>query len=454
MSLTYPVAPTVAAGEAITSTQLAGLANAINARLRCGLGDGAERVAYLTRNAFLQLQNPSGSVYLPQSHFFTQRQMAEPEHTEWPEGEAGEDNGATTGSNWGAYVFGNDDIDLQPEAVRLTDPVEGFITTPASTSTLDLWQLGKLQRGAYDPTTGAIACPAFTAAREYSKIRWRWWSPQGASWGGYFASPALNVTPCEDPNASDGYPAPPNFNVFFTNLSTGATTSYPGTCSDGPDLSTPGMYDDHIYAWGDTPWAYYVMLNNGTVDELSKTEWIIGPFSGEPRLGRAWAGMFERFGHRFVGEFRGIEPNEKAMRARSTARYRLAPNFRDIVRRQYLLAPQNGTQSGNEITAIYQSASLGHGQSAMMNAASGMVFAGMLVTGSGSVTATDSDGDVVGSASGPASVAAFDPTATSVTLTASDSSSGVQVELLELLPYTPGPWDVFMMFRVGGAVLA
>ena len=164
--------------------------------------------------------------------------------------------------------------------------------------------------------------------------------------------------------------------------------------------------------------------------------------------------MFERMGHKFVGEFRGVEPNEKAMRERSVTRYKLAPNFRDIVRRQYLLAPQNGTQSGNEITAIYQSASLGHGQSAMMNAASGMVFAGMLVTGSGSVTATDSDGDVVGSASGPASVGVFDPTATSITLAASADSTGVQVELLELLPYTPGPWDLFMMFRIGSALLA
>ncbi len=163
--------------------------------------------------------------------------------------------------------------------------------------------------------------------------------------------------------------------------------------------------------------------------------------------------MFERFGHKFAGEFRGVEPNEKAMRARSTVRYRLAPNFRDIVRRQYLLAPQNGTQSGSEITAIYQSASLGHGQSAMMNAASGMVFAGMLVTGSGSVSVTDRDGAAVGSASGPASVGVFSPTAASLTLTASDSTSSVQVELLELLPYTPGPWDLFMMFRVGGARL-
>ena len=454
MSLTYPVAPTVAAGDAITSTQLAGLADAINARLRCGLGDGAERVAFLTRNAFLQLQNPSGDVYLPQSHFFTQRQMADPEHTEWPEAEVGEDNGATTGSNWGAYVFGSEAIDLQSEAVRLTDPIEGFITTPASTGTLDLWQLGKQQRGAYDPVTGAIACPAFTAAREYSKIRWRWWSPQGASWGGYFPSPALNVTACEDPDASDSYPAPPNFNVFFTNLSTGATTSYPGTCSDGPSLSVPGMYDDHIYAWGETPWAYYVMLNNGTVDELSKTEWIIGPFSGEPRLGRAWAGMFERFGHRFAGEFRGVEANEKAMRARSVTRYKLAPNFRAIVSSQYLLAPQNGTQSGNEIPPIYQSAALGRGQSTVMTAADGMVFAGMLVTGSGSVSVTDQDGAAVGSASGLASVGVFSPTAASLTLTASDSTSSVQVELLELLPYTPGPWDLFMMFRVGSARLA
>jgi len=462
VAFTFPVAPTVAVGDEITSTQLVGLANAVNARLRSGIADGAERVAYLTRNAFLQMVNPSGDVWSPQSHFFTQRQAADPEHAEWPEGEPGEDNGATVGSNWPTYIYGAAALDLDSEAVRLTDPNYGLPVEPAGPTILDHWRLGQQQRGAYDPATGALASPAFTAARAYAAIRWRWWSPQGASFGGYFASPALHVTPCEDPDATDGYPAPPNFDLFFTNLLTAATTTYPGTCQDGPSLSVPGMYDLHVYAWGESPWAYYVLLNDGTLDELSKTEWVIGPFSGEPRLARAWGSHFERFMHRFAGEFRGVEANEQAMRGRSSTKYKLAADFGRILRQQYLLAPQRGVQVGDTIEAQYISATLGVGQSlGPLTAAEGCVFAALLADGSTAspsapVSATGANGLALGgvgvSPASPYQVLTFHPAPTQLTITAGTGfSGGVTVEVLELLEYTPGPWDVFLLMRVGGA---
>lgn len=458
MSYSWPLAPTVSPGEPITSTQLAGLANAWNARLRSGIGDCAQRVHYYTRNAFLAMVNPSGDVPWPQSHFLYQRQAPEPENAEWPDGEPGFDNGAAIGSNWPAYVFGSEDLGINDEATRLNDPTYGGLPVdPGGTTGRHYWELGKAQRGAYDAGDGAIACPAFTAARSYAAIRWRWWSPQGSSFGGYFPTPEVSATPCEDPNTSDDYPPPPNLDVFFTNLEDATIKSYAGTCSDGPDLSTPGMYDSHVYAIGYAPWAYYVVLNDGTVEELPTNLWVEGPYTGEPKLSRRWGNHLERSMHRFAGEFRGVEANEQAMRGRSRDYARKAADFRRIVGRQYLLAPARGIHGGGYVTPIYHTLTVpAGGESAAITADAGFVLAAFMAEGDAgaAVEALDASGAVLAQATANpgGSIGTLHPAPESLRFR-SVSGGGVQIEVAELMQYTPAPWDVFLVMRLGGARL-
>lgn len=450
MSLTFHRANRVETGDPVTSGQLVDLALAFNDRLRSGIADGAERILYYTRNAFLNIDASAG---LPQSHFFTQRQTVDPEHSEWPTGGPGESNGAELGANFPAFVFGSESLGLVDEGRRLTDPlVGGMPVEPAANTPQGYWELGKRQRGAYDSTTGAMASPSFAAARAYAAIRWRWWSPHGSSWGGFFPSPAVSATPCEDPDTSDEYGPPVNFEVFFTSLADGVTVkAYSGTCQDGPDLSTPGMYDDHIYAIGYAPWAYYVMLNDGTLEELSTNEWVEGPYAGEPQLLRAWGNHFERFGHRFAGELRGSEANAQAMVGRTVTKASRAFNHGRFLRQQYLLAPSKGMQAGDEVVSEYLTLSMSPGAEQSLFASAGFVFAAIFVIGTGSVSVA-SGGQIIGTVAANAAgrALALHPAPAEMILS---STGSVHIEVAELLDYKPAPWDAILVSRIGAARL-
>src|ERR1019366_9142222 len=117
-----------------------------------------------------------------------------------------------------------------------------------------------------DPTTGAQGSPAWSAARSHYSLATSGRSPHGNAYGGYLPSPNLSDTPCADPDDSDDFPAPPNYLIHFTPLKEGLPPiDYPGTCRPVPGGDA---YADNVAWISYTPWAYYVWLNNGTLQVL------------------------------------------------------------------------------------------------------------------------------------------------------------------------------------------
>ena len=435
--ITFPTSPRVTPGEPLRAGHLQGLSSAINARLRSGIADGVPRIGYYWRNLALQ----AGVSDTSQAQFWTHRH------------DGGDSPPPETGSILPAFTFGTGAVDA--EAVRLN----GLPLAPGGTTASDYWALGKSQRGAWDPESGAISSPSFTAARGYSGIRWRWWSPQGAAWGGYLPSPALLGTSCEDPNTSDDIPAPPNYALYLTSLRTGyADIAFDGTCQDGPDVSTPGMYDSHVYAWGDTPWSYVVQLNDGTVTEYSKAHYVEGPYTGDPRLRRTWARGIERIMSHFAAEFRGVDGNAGVARSNW---WRKALDFQRFLRAQYLLAPARGTTMGDSIVDHYPTQTLSTKPSPVLLPAAGCVFAACLVSGAvrDTVTIEAVDGEVVISTTAltpdtSSVVMVWHPTPSSLSFSMDRNAGRVTVEVAELMDYRPGPWDWLLVTRIGGMVNA
>jgi hypothetical protein len=170
MPITFTRAETVEPGDAITSRQLASLADAFNSRIRSGLGDATYRIPYYLFQAARQIRNSDGGFLFPsQGEFFEQYQSLEPQDGQWPNSFAGTPEGVNVSNPLGAFVFGNQSADIDNE----TDRIEtvAFLVNGAAPATLaDYWTLGQLQRGAIDPDTGAIASPALDAARLHMRI--------------------------------------------------------------------------------------------------------------------------------------------------------------------------------------------------------------------------------------------------------------------------------------------
>jgi hypothetical protein len=459
--ISFPSAPRVAVGERVRASDLRALADSANARLRSGIGDGVARIGYYYRNAALSLQRPAGLDYYPQADYWYRQQFASSD-TAWPGGETGVDSGADTGSILPAYVFGSDEIDLDSEAARLTGP-DGMPLTPATLDARGYWDLGKEQRGEWDPETGAIASPSFTAARAYAAIRWRWWSPQGASWGGYHPRPEIGPD-CEDPDASDLIGPPTNYLFTLTSLRDGyPDIAFDGSCQDGPDLSVPGMYDTHVAAWGEAPWAYYVLLNDGTLTEYSKAHYVEGPYTEAPYARRQWGQHLERIFSHFASEFRGVTQNEKAIDGKPKSWCAKSFDFRQFLRSQYLLAPARASTMGDWLNPVYPVRNVTVTPSPSLFPDDGCCLAAALVEASHpsratTVQALDGDGAVIASVGvtpeTPAATMRFHPCPAELRFQCTEYVGPISVEVAELMEYWPAPWDWFLVLRISGAINA
>lgn len=354
MAIQFSRAPRVAPGDAITSAQLEGLAEAFNERLRSGLGDGTWRIHHYLINLFAHIRNGDASGFLQpaKAEFFEAYQGLRPDQGEWPVAGAGDPEGANVASPIPAYVFGNEGADLYDESDRLSNPAVGGIPLRLAISTgnsvLDAWYLGQFQRGAFDPDTGSLASPSFDAARSYSVIRYRRDAPYGQSYGGYMPMPEILGTACDDPNLGDDYSAPVNYEIKLTRLSDGDVTTYAGTCKDGPDITPAGKYDSHVYTVVETEWAYYVVLNDGTVDYYDKEQYVEGPYTGAPELRKRQGNHFTHVFNQLVREFRGIIQNGYD---EGTARgwNKQAFDFQRFLTTQYMLAPARGVELGDSV---------------------------------------------------------------------------------------------------------
>jgi len=356
VAIEFTRAPTVAAGDRITSAQLNQLADAFNDRLISGIGDGPWRIFYYWLSMFRQVRNPdeTGTAFPPNDEFFQIYQLLNPTESEWPVSGPGDPEGANVASQMNAFVFGAENFDLDEESNRLPDWV---VATEPMPSQAELWEAAKDQRGGYDPDSGGLASPAYTAAREHWKLRFSRTSMHGNSYGGFLPDPELAATGCEDPDAGDGIPAPRNYIIKFTSLLDGSVVSYPGTCQPNP---TGSSYDDHVAFVATLPWAYYVVLNDGTIDVYPLSEWIEGPYTGEGVLQKRENGAVGRMLNTFVREFRGTDVERQS----NSYHLQNAFDFHRFFTAQYRLAPNIGTETEGIVNVAYPRVTVSAGAAA------------------------------------------------------------------------------------------
>ena len=345
MAITFTRAVEVAEGQAITSTQLATLARAFNDRLRSGLGDGPWRIFFYWLSVFRQVRNPdeTGYAFPSLGEFFEIYQHISAQDAEWPVTGPGDPEGANVASQMNAFVFGSDAFEIADESDRFA----ALVWPQTEPSPRTAWDHAKQQRGAIDSRTGGIASPALYVARAHNEIRYGSRSPHGMSYGGWLPLPEEGA-PCEDPNPGDDVAPVPNYRIKFTNLNDGSTVTYDGSCE-------PAVFDSyptHVAFVARMSWAYYVFLNDGTLDVYSTTDWVEGPYEGEGRLQKAENGALGRILNNFIREFRGTEHQRKT----ETVHLSHAFDFQRFFTTQYHLAPQYGIEVDGFVDPIYQKA--------------------------------------------------------------------------------------------------
>ncbi len=489
--ITFRNARLVTPGERIKSSDLIALANAINDRLVSGLGDGPWRLAYYWLSAFRQLRNPdaSGFLFPPQAEFHHIYQHLSPTDAQYPDSGPGDDEGANLASLFPSFVFGVDAAGIDSEDERITDPgaggvplTLGLIYTPQTA--WEKWTLGKYQRGAFDPTTGALGSPAFTAARMHYYLRQSLTSPHGNSYGGFAPTPPLTGTTCAD--LGDGitrYEYTLTFNPLRDGLS---VKTYTGFCADIPADIAGVFY---------TPFDYIVQHHDQSIEVLSKSDYIEGPYTGGNTLTKQSGDAIQRALNFWAGDFRGTDDqraDELAGKSKWTSH---AFSVQKFLTSQYLLAPARGNQEKDSlghsfVSPIYPQATINGSLTA--SAGTRMTFA---AEGSSHTVQAGVVASAVGilgqKLSGPVTVSLLNGTAVvgSVTLTPDattqaasgvirifptlptgsvlsfrldsdarfievSSAAGLVAEVAEIYPYQPSAMDLYLVLRLAGARMA
>lgn len=345
MPLTFTQARTVAAGDPVAAGDMASLAQAVNTRLVSGIGDFHYRVAFYLHSLFRKMRNDEGSLATPEAEFWTFYQGLNPNDGEWPTAEPGEATGANLANPMNQFVFGSEALNLDGERGRLGNVNTILALPPGQEATAaDFWQLGKDQRGAYDPSNGNYSSPMLGLGMSYAYIRSSRTSPYGNSYGGYFPTPA-DAGGCDPIFDALGAIYPPNLQIQFTNLETGEVVAYCGTCPDAtlcPD-------NNRIAYLSYSPFAYFVFLYNGAVDIYPKSQWIEGPYTSDARLSKASANAISRAVAQFSAEFRG----DATQRAEADQGQGSAFLFQEFLTEQFALAPQIGTTIGEDVLPFY-----------------------------------------------------------------------------------------------------
>ena len=482
MAITFTKAVTVAKGDPITSRQFRSLALAINDRMRSGLGDPGARLRYYMLSACRQPRNPADEYTYPaQAEFFESYQQVNTWDGLWPTQPAGAPEGANVAALMPAFTLGNaNGIDSEADRLNIVPLVA------LGTDAVAIWNLGKAQRGAVDPITGALGSPIFTAARAAYSITGSQYSPHGNSIGGTSPTPAILGSACPPP--ADGSEPNINYQMFFTSLEPSASTAglhgtiatvaggnhtvtYPGTCKN---------VAGDVAGIASSAWAYYVFLYTATpgeynLDVLPSKLWIQGPYSGGATLRRQWGNHLDRILANFANEFRGSD----GQRAQANYWNDYAFKTQEFFTGQYHLAPAIGKQFGSNVADNYPALKLTSSAPAgtlisysnrggtAYKITTGFVFDSYLVSAtklSGPVTVNVMDGKtqlssvtLTPDANGTASQimvlsAAAKPSALSFVLGSncqfSDPTGSLNIEVAELLEYQPEEYDRYTVLRL------
>ena len=202
--VTFREVAQVAVGDDVTSAQMIQLAGAINDRIRSGLGDPTRRIHFYMQAMGRQIRNPdSGGTLFPKvDELRMDYEHIEPSSgAEWPLTGPGDPEGSMCRRSSADCVFGSEAGGFDSEDLRLSDPMEsgGVDMDYGTGSALDLWELGKRQRGAIDVAAGIIASPAFKAAQSHFAIIQSARSAHGNAYGGYQPVPEVLGTAATAP---------------------------------------------------------------------------------------------------------------------------------------------------------------------------------------------------------------------------------------------------------------
>jgi len=471
MAVTFTTAPTVYPGDPVTSDNYVSLAAAFNDRLRSGLGDPTYRIFYYLHGLFKNPRNGEDDLTPSQAEYWEFFQHLNPDDGAWPSGAPGEPEGANVGgvSFLGnalmMFAFGSAALGIDSEDAKLAG-----IPVPASGNAESFWENAKLQRGAYDPATGALASPTFTAARDHYAIRYSLDSTYGNAYGGYFPSPRAVYdettdppTPIECPE-SEGPTINPiyQFTYIFSAIVDGLEDFQFSSCSYG------------IYY---TPFAYYIITTGGTISRvLSKKEYIEGPYDSFGRVARSSGDQLNRIAvNAFLKEFRGSD----GQRAEAGYHLQQAFDFERFFATQYQLAPNKGTQDGetsveeNYPIATFSASGVAddlatwNGGGTSKTWTSGFVLGGIFVKATGlqePVTLEILDGSEVletvslspDESDEATRLFIYDdsrrPTlSVKLTSTLTLVAGSLTVECSELLDYKPEIHDAYLLLRLAGA---
>jgi len=311
---TWPLVSTVANGDRITSAQQNLLAKAFNARMLSGLGDATWRMWWKAYSLTRDFRQPQGGQFPAKDEWLEFYMHAAPE------------DGSTLGvlnfnANLPSFVHGNDSISLDAEDVLLN-----AIPTSGSTDPLVQWEHGKLQRGAYDPTTGNSGAPAFDAAEYAGRNQWVGTdrtvpstSPILSVWGGYLPGPKL--VDCGGVFQVSG----DEFTFFSRALN--AVSHVFSDCVH-PNLFIR-FHSDHYEIW----------VDGAVTHRLFYSQYYLIPRDPQAGPGHApgWQ-MHEAF-NAFAASFRGSDAQ------RASANFGIKDigfDFERFLARQYLLSPARG----------------------------------------------------------------------------------------------------------------
>jgi hypothetical protein len=433
--ISFPRVPEVEPGDPVTSTQLAGLADGLNARLVSGLGDGAWRVAYY----YLALARQFRVMGQTDAEFFHSVQMLdEPLNLPF----AGSIGGVSTSNPLGLYVHGQGTFPSEVDAYA--------VPMATVTDAEQAWELAKQQRGAFNPSTEEWSSPTFDAARHAFRIVYAGTSIYGNAYGGFQPTPEF-LGDCLDPDAS------PNFEIYFTNVETEERQTFDGTCPDEPT---------HIAGIWQTPLAFWVTLNDGTMYYFDRAKWIEGPYESGAALRKTYSEHLPRVLNAFAGEFRGDTARVEGDNKGGPRWLGKAFDIASFLTRPYYLAPARGYTINDEVVPQYtqgsRSGSTVSGVIGSHFAQSGCWFSCAIVRVTGTIvpaTVTFTSGDVVvgkatvGSQAGSA-LAMFTQGAEDIEVSVSSVSGAsvtVSYELAETFAYRPGVHDLWTLLRLAGA---
>lgn len=454
----------VQVGDSIASTQWKNLADRINRLILLGVGDPSWRIHYAIESIVHAIRNPdaSGTQFPPEHEALSIYAMLSHTDGSWPVAAPGTPEGANVANSIAAFIFGSEAAGLNDEATRLTafNPPQSIIDAE------DAWNIAKTQRGGYDSSVPELRSPWFDLSLACKKVLLND-VRRDRTFGGLLPGMPISDVPCDDPDIDDGQPPPVNYIVRFLPLKQGLPViEFAGTCQPGPDIDPPDKYDEHVAAIAPDVCAglYYVYKNNGTVQVISMADYILdrsGPphWSGASLWGILYALQWYACSFRGTSEYigniiAGTLPDGDPLKPWLSGAF----DFERFYTSQFPLAPAKGVYDRNTDTMSIEYPRWDLPGMATPHAISnGFVLAGWYASASTSdyvIVGLEIDGTVVDTmrlTTGQSKDLRYFSsgyTGTVVPVVLEGTYSSLAVEVAELWPYKPQPWDAYALLRL------